>query len=112
MRKFSDTDNSASRFKQRVRLERPSITQDSIGDTLITWVLVDEVWADIKPVSGVEELRHAALRQRITHLVWLRYRSDLQPDWRIVYNNRKLQIHAVVNVQEENELSKLWVEEI
>ncbi|GEM_PF-6105011 len=41
-----DGDNSASRFKQRIRLECAVTSQDSIGDTLTTWVLVDELWAE------------------------------------------------------------------
>jgi len=107
----SDSKNAASRFKRRIRLERPVTTQDSIGDTLTTWVLEQEVWADIQPRSGQEEFRHHLRRQRITHDITIRYRADIGAGWRVVYGSRVLQIHAVINHSESNEILVLNVEE-
>ncbi len=103
--------NAASRFTRRIRLERPVLSQDSIGDTLTTWVLESEVWADIQPRNGVEEYSHKALRQSITHDVTIRYRDDVKPSWRIIYGARTLHIHAVLNVKEANEILILKAEE-
>ncbi|MDG1286684.1 MAG: phage head closure protein [Rickettsiales bacterium] len=82
-----------------------------VEDTLATWVLIDEVWADIRPRSGREESRHEGLREAVTHFVYLRYRDDIESDWRILYEERELRIHAVINIEEEGKLLKLWVEE-
>lgn len=103
-------DNSASRFKQRIKLERPVISQDSIGDTLTTWVLVDEVWADVSATSAIEANFGRSLREVVTYQVYLRWRDDVRADWRMTYNGQVFRILSVVNVDEENKLLKLKVE--
>lgn len=104
-------DNAASRFNHRIKLERPVLSQDSIGDTLTTWVLEDEVWADIQPRSAREIYSHHSLRPNMTHLIAIRYRDDVKADWRVVYGNRIMRLHAVINDDENNEILQLQVEE-
>ena len=112
MSRRKDDDNSASRFQQRIRLERPVITQDSLGDKLTVWVSEGDYWAEIRPISGKEELRHDALKHSITHRIYMRYYTDIKESYRIIYNERVMQIHAIINVAEEDAILKLWVEEL
>ena len=103
--------NSASRFKQRIKLERPILSQDSIGDTLTTWVVEAEIWADIKSRSANEIFRHESLSQTITHDISIRYRECVQPNWRVIYRDRILHIHAVIIVDEADKILLLKAEE-
>ena len=112
MSRRKDGDNSASRFNHRVTLQRPVITQDSLGDKIITWVNEGEYWADIRPISGKEDRLHEGRRAIVTHQVFLRYRADIKENWRISYEGRYMQIHAVLNVGEEKFVLKLRVEEL
>ena len=111
MSNYSKDSNAASRFRHRIAPERPSVTQDSIGDTLVTWLRVDEVWADIEPRSTNERYIHQSLTSTVSHNVYIRYRDDVSSDWRIIYNSRIMHVTSVISVDERNEVSLLEVKE-
>ena len=97
-------DDISSRFRHYVRLESPSYSQDDGGDVLTNWVLEREVWADIQPSQSRENYQHGVMHGEISHMIYLRYTSDINEDWRIVYDDRVFEIQGIVNVQEANRI--------
>ena len=52
------------------------------------------------------------INERATHIITLRYFSDLKNDNRIKYNDRIFNIKGIINVLEENRILEVEVEEV
>lgn len=105
---------NAGRLRRRVTLQSPSVTRDSFGDEVITWVDVLTTWASIRPLTGREVEIGKALRGDVTHDVKLRYNANAYPGptWRVVYGSRLLEVKHVINVDERNREVALVCNEI
>jgi SPP1 family predicted phage head-tail adaptor len=81
-------------LRQRVAIEAPIDAADDAGSMTRSYSPIGTVWAQILPASG--ESRFAASRQEtvITHIVHIRWRSDIQSQMRFSIGSRHLLIHA------------------
>jgi SPP1 family predicted phage head-tail adaptor len=84
-------------LRHRLTLESPSRTGDGGGGAAVTWQLVAELWAHVRPISGDERLRADGVSGRVTHEVWLRHRADVVPAMRFTHGARILEIVAVLD---------------
>lgn len=79
----------AGRLRQRVLLQKPTTAPDGMGQVR-GWDDVGWTWAAVEPTRGRELLGSATGSQKIvnemTALVVMRYRSDIDPSWRLVHN--------------------------
>jgi SPP1 family predicted phage head-tail adaptor len=69
-------------------LQQPSRTADSYGGTTTTWSDVATVWADIQGLAGRESMTGDEVHARGEVRIWMRYRTDVQPDWRATCDGR------------------------
>lgn len=97
---------------QRLVLEQPLDTLDEIGGVERTWVTVDDVWAQVTPVSGREEFAGEREASVITHRVLIRWRPDVTGAMRLRLGNRVLAIHAALDWDERRRFLRLQCEEI
>lgn len=96
------------RLDKRVSIQRRSATLDSYGQELDSWTTIAQVWAQVKPLSGKERVRNAAMvvESLLTHTVTVRYSASLMPPleadaWRILYGTRIFNITASRDVDED-----------
>lgn len=87
---------AAGKLNHRVRLESLETSQDANGETVETWTHQGDVWANVSPVSGKEFISSAAMQSQIVARITVRYRSDIQATWRILFRNRYYNIEAVL----------------
>jgi|GEM_PF-513957 len=104
-------DNLTKRLNKRITIEQENITSDSGGGYDLNWVVLDEIWAEIKPKSGWERLRDEQLEPSITHTITIRYRADLQESMRINYNGRLFNIRALINPYEQDIILEILTQE-
>lgn len=100
-------------LRQIVRIERQSIARDDRGQDVATWGLVATVAADIHPLAGRELERAAQVSAETTWRAILRFSPglDLTPADRIVYQGRTLEIIALKNVGERNQMLEIDLKE-
>jgi SPP1 family predicted phage head-tail adaptor len=84
-------------LSHHIRIEAPVRTPDDAGGATITWTLQAEAYAAIRDASGREALEQDRLASRITHSVWLRYRTDLTATHRLMFGTRRFDIRAVLD---------------
>ena len=109
---MNDTDNiRIGHLRQRISVERPVRTSDGGGGAAESWVLVAEVWAQIRPLSGSERAEADGLAGRVSHEVIMRYRDDVGPDDRIAFDGRLFDIRAALDVDERRRFLKCLAEE-
>ncbi len=96
-----------SKINKRITLERPILTQDSIGDTHVTWVYSSRAWAQIEPLKTQEKFINSGLHHYSEFKITLRFNSEILPTWRIIYNQHTLKIKSLTNWGEENKLLQI-----
>jgi SPP1 family predicted phage head-tail adaptor len=84
-------------LRDRVTLEQEVRTPDGAGGATSSWETVEELWAAIRPITGDERLRADQVSGRLTHEVWIRYRSGVLPAMRFREDTRVLAIVAVLD---------------
>jgi SPP1 family predicted phage head-tail adaptor len=82
---------------QRLSLERPVDTPDDIGGVDRSWVHVDDLWAQVTPVSGREDFAAEREETALTHRVLVRWRPDVTGAMRLRVGSRILVIHAALD---------------
>lgn len=97
---------------QLVLLEQPVDTLDDIGSVTRTWSLVDEVWAQITPVTGREDFTAGRNESVLTHRILIRWRPDVTGAMRLRHNARFFNIHAALDWDEKRRFMLLQCQEI
>lgn len=87
---------ASGKLNHRVRLESLETVQDSSGDPVEEWTHAGDVWAEVAPVSAKEFVSSAAMQSKVVARITIRYRSDIQANWRIQFRGRYYNIEGVL----------------
>ena len=98
-------------LRKQLTLQGESLVADGSGGHAANWTTVATVWGDVKPTIGVDAVIVRNFDKRITHVITLRYRSDITTGMRLLDGSRILLIRGVVNLDEKNRWLQLLVEE-
>lgn len=80
------------RLDRRVQLQYPVTIRDQNGSAIISWVRASDVWASRRPQNG-QRIFAADEKQAVAYYLFrIRYRSDVQPYWRLVHGNEVFEI--------------------
>lgn len=96
-------------LRYRVILQSPGGSRDAVGGRLTTWTNVATVYANIRPLNSLEQMRAAQRQASTSHTVTIRYSSLFAMDasWRVLWGARILVLDgSPVNMGEKNE----WLE--
>jgi len=84
-------------LRRRIVLEAPTRSPDSGGGSAVTWGVVATLWADIRALSGTEQVVADSLQGRVSHEITIRKRMDVSPAMRLRYGARIFVIWAVLD---------------
>lgn len=99
-------------LRHRVTIQQLSETRDSQGGfNDPSWSTRATVWAKITPVSTSQEFFSERLEHRITHKIFIRYRSDLNIKDRISYGSRIFQVQGFKDPDERKRFLEISAEE-
>lgn len=107
---------SVGSMRHRVQLQSKTTASDGGGSSYVdTWKTFAQVQASIEGKSGAERLFGDQLQEPITHIIKLRYRSDLTFKNRIQYkftNNgvsqtRVFNIKRIINTNNRNKFMEI-----
>lgn len=89
----------AGRLRERVTIQRQSVTRDDYGGEVIAWVNVKTVWASILPRSSAERFISGSAQElsKISHTVRVRYRSGITPKMRLAWGSRVLYVETITD---------------
>jgi len=100
------------KLKKRVQLQTLARNQDSFGEAVPSYSDYATVWASVEPLQG-RELEHAQqISAEVNYRVTIRYNAKVNSEHRVVYGERILEIEAVINPEERNELLVLMCKEV
>ena len=93
---------AAGTLKHTVSVERYEESQNDWGEVIKDWVELFTTRASIRPISGSEIAVNHQIVNELTHKVFMRYREDIRPRDRILFDGRIFNIVSVINHNEEN----------
>ena len=97
---------SIGRLRNRVDLQSATVTRDSGGGVTEAFTTIAQIYADIRPTGGDESYRQGKVKDTVTHKIYCRFRSDISPEYSIVYESRIFQIKNIINIDERDR----WLE--
>ncbi len=82
-------------LRDKVQLEAKNMNDDGAGGHVVSYALIATVWANVSPSNGREVREADANNIATSHIVLLRFRSDLSVGDRLIYRSRILEILSV-----------------
>jgi SPP1 family predicted phage head-tail adaptor len=99
-------------LRERIALQRESRSRDRAGGFVTSWLTVATVWARVAPVSTGERFMRQQMQASAEWKVTIRYRSDLSPKMRVVWNGRTFEIRGMPNPDERRRFLDLACDEL
>lgn len=87
---------AAGRLNQRITIESPSASVDSLGQPVVGWQVVAMVWASIRHQSGAEAIKADAPISAVKASIRIRYRTGLDASMRVLHGATIYHIKAVL----------------
>ena len=89
--------------RHRVTIERATTAQTDTGAMAKTWGSIGQVWAEIVPMRGDEQIQGMQLTAAVTHTIRMRRTgaaASLTPADRITYAGRTFDLTSTVDIGE------------
>jgi len=98
MRRGYPKDFKIGDLRHCIQVEKPVLTQNEIGGQEESWEEVFKGRAFVRPLSANQRLYANQLNHEISHKVIMRYCRGLKPEMRILFDERVLFIHGIIDV--------------
>lgn len=87
------------KLKDRIEIQRATLTSDGSGGFTEVWESVKTIYADVKRASGQRAVRYSQIREGNSYEILIREPVDYQflPGDRIVYGSKNLAFHALTD---------------
>lgn len=95
---------SIGALRHRIVIEAQVRLGDGGGGAAVTWIPVAEVWAEIAPGAGAETLVGEGLAGRVSHVIVIRHRGDIEPAMRFRLGPRVFEILAAFDIEERRRM--------
>jgi SPP1 family predicted phage head-tail adaptor len=103
---------TSGELTRRVVIQSFTDVDDGGGGSERTWSTVATVWAKIEPGTGREFLAAQQVTPELSHLLTIRYRTDVTAKCRAVYGSQVFAIHTVADVDAKHERLVLTCEQL
>jgi SPP1 family predicted phage head-tail adaptor len=101
----------AGRLRQRIRIEKKTVTRNAVGEEVIAWAPLVSLWASIEPLRGREYLEAKQVQASVDARIVVRYQPEILPSMRVVFSERVYAIESVIHVAEGKRETQLMVTE-
>lgn len=86
----------AGDLSHKLRIEYKVETQSGSGAVTPVWTLLASVWGDLQPLKGKEFIAAEQMTSKIEATAYIRYRTDVTANMRIVFKSVNYNIEAVL----------------
>ena len=100
-------------LRKRITIQKKSVTKNSYGEEVITWVTHCQAWAQMEPLSGREFLEARQIQAEGMVRFTLRYQDGIVPEMRVLFGTRTFNIQSAIHVEERRrEIQLMCVEQL
>ena len=100
------------RYRHRIELQQNTPTQADDGSRVDDWRTVATVWGELLETRGREYLVAQEAHSELNAKIRIRYRSDVRPEWRAIFQRRIFDIQHVADLQGRRRELELFIAEI
>ena len=99
--------DQAGQLDRRITIQSFTTTTDDFGEVVKSFTTLAEVWAKVEEKRGSEgeDGNQIVATKRVEFLI--RYRSDINEQMRIQYNNETYKIEAILNADSRKAFKKI-----
>lgn len=97
-------------LRDRVAVQKSTESRNSLGEAVLSWQTVGEVWARVEGVSAREALQTGQQNVTITHRVRMRYFDGLTHQHRFKWRDRTLEIMSLLEHANRSEHEAICME--
>lgn len=99
--------DQAGQLDRRITIQSFTTTTDDFGEVVKSFTTLAEVWAKVEDKRGSEgeDGNQLVATKRVEFLI--RYRSDINEQMRIQYNNETYKIEAILNADSRKAFQKI-----
>lgn len=101
----------AGKLNERVSLQAPVESRNSLGETTLSWAPPVTVWGSVDGLSSREVLQAMQANVIASHKVRIRFFPDITPHHRVVWRGKNLEIASVVE-KDNRTMHELLVREV
>jgi SPP1 family predicted phage head-tail adaptor len=101
----------AGRLASPITIQSPSESRNGIGDVLVTWSDLAVVWCEFTNIVGRERFATFQEQGQIVAVARTRFRDDITPKMRAIFDGRTYLIRGVWPVKGRREAMDLALEE-
>ena len=102
----------AGTLRERLVIQRATITRDAHGQESRAWVQIGSVWGSVMPLKASERISGGGTENDITHTIRIRHFPGLLPTDRILNGARVFSIGSVINAGERNIMHEILATEV
>jgi SPP1 family predicted phage head-tail adaptor len=99
-------------FRHRIKIQRYTAVQNSLGEEEKTWVDDCKIWASVEPLKGREFFKAQTINAEVTTKITIRYREGISSKMRVVFEGRNFDILSVMKVEERKKEIELMCKEL
>lgn len=90
---------AAGKLRHLVTLQRKTVSgKDAMGGEVYTWTDVAIERADVRPANARELVANDQRQAETLVQIDLRYRADVVPEWRVLWQGRPYDIRSVLDM--------------
>ena len=93
---MSDKLPEIGELRDRVTIQYFTISKDTMGGRVRTWLDFVTLWANVEPLSGREYFYSQQIKAEVTHRIKTRYYAGIQNSWRVKFRDRYFRIESVL----------------
>lgn len=102
----------AAPLRHRVTIQDFTSVSDGMGGWEEIWSDVTTVWARVEALKGDEYFAAAQMQYSVSHRVTMRYRADITPTHRLIFEGRTLDIESVLPNERKSRLMIMCTEQV
>lgn len=87
---------AAADFDQRITLQQKVVTQNGIGEEIVTWSDVATTWASVRPLRGREFFTANQMQHAVDARFLIRSRPGLAENMRILWKSEPYDITGLI----------------
>lgn len=97
----------AGQLDRRITIQTFGTTTDDFGEVVKSFTTLANVWAKVEEKRGNEgeESEQLVATKRVEFFI--RYRSDINEQMRVIYNNETYKIEAILNADSRKSFQKI-----
>ena len=87
---------AAGTLRERVTIQDPVERETALGETILDYVQVAEVWAEVRSITAQDMMQALQNDMTVTHVVRIRYFPTMASKMRLGWRGKTLEIQSVL----------------